>query len=112
MVDMFRLFADLIAKHLDASRRLARTESALQDELVVSELREQFVAVLGHDLRTPVRAVRTLSDLLLKSTLDTRAANIVSLMRDSASRMQMMVDNLLDLARGRLGGGLTDKSRR
>ena len=29
------------------------------------------------------------------------------MVRDSASRMATLIDNLLDLARGRLGGGLT-----
>ena len=48
-VGMFRLFAELIAKHLDANKKLAATESALVEERAVSELREQFIAVLGHD---------------------------------------------------------------
>ena len=57
-IGMFRLFAELIAKHLDASRKLAATESALLEERAESELREQFIAVLGHDLRTPARSIR------------------------------------------------------
>jgi GAF domain-containing protein len=51
IVGMFRLFAELIAKHLDASRKLSATESALIEERTVADLREQFIAVLGHDLR-------------------------------------------------------------
>ncbi|HEX3683572.1 MAG TPA: GAF domain-containing sensor histidine kinase [Bryobacteraceae bacterium] len=104
---MFRLFAELIAKHLDANRKLAAAESALVEERAVSELREEFIAVLGHDLRTPVRAVSCLADLLLRSPLTPDAAEMARLMRDSASRMAKLIDNLLDLARGRLGGGLS-----
>ena len=62
---MFRLFADLIAKHLDSQKKLAATESALHEERAIAELREQFIAVLGHDLRGPTSAVKCLSDLLL-----------------------------------------------
>jgi signal transduction histidine kinase len=106
-IGMFRLFAELIAKNLDADRKLAATESALVEERADSELREQFIAVLGHDLRTPVRSVRCLMDLLLQTPLTEDAVTMARLMRDSTSRMQALIDNLLDLARGRLGGGLT-----
>lgn len=104
---MFRLFAELIAKHLDARCRLVAAEAALTEEREFSELREQFMAVLGHDLRNPLRGVRSFAELLLKSPLDERARQIASYIRDSAARMQSLIDNLLDLARGRLGGGLS-----
>jgi signal transduction histidine kinase len=100
---MFRLFADLIAKHLDAGRRLNAAETALLDERTVAELREQFIAVLGHDLRTPVRAINILMDILLKTPLTEEAITLGRLIRDSSTRMQGLIDNLLDLARGRHG---------
>ena len=105
-IGMFLLFAELIAKHLDAGRKLAVTESELRKERAAAELREQFIAVLGHDLRTPVRAIGCLVDLLLQSPFEERPLELIGLIRDSASRMQKLIDNLLDLARGRLGGGL------
>ncbi len=106
-IGMFRLFAELIAKNLDAGRKLAATESALVEERADSELREQFIAVLGHDLRTPVRSVKCLMDLLMQTPLTEDALTMARLIRDSTLRMQALIDNLLDLARGRLGGGLT-----
>ena len=74
-IGMFRLFAELIAKNLDAGRKLAATESALVEERADSELREQFIAVLGHDLRTPVRSVKCLMDLLMQTPLTEDAAD-------------------------------------
>jgi GAF domain-containing protein len=50
-VGMFKLFAQLIAIHIDSTDRLASSEASLADERKTAELREQFVAVLGHDLR-------------------------------------------------------------
>ena len=41
-IGMFRLFADLIAKHLDADRKLAATESALIEERAVSTGEDRF----------------------------------------------------------------------
>jgi light-regulated signal transduction histidine kinase (bacteriophytochrome) len=52
---MFKLFADLIGFHLDAQERLTRMESALLNERQHAELRDQFIGVLGHDLRNPAR---------------------------------------------------------
>ncbi len=106
---MFKLFAELIGKHLDAARKLAATESALTEERAVAELREQFIAVLGHDLRTPTRAIRCFADLLLNGPLDKRTSEMVSIIRDSSARMQSLIDNLLDLARSRMGGDLNIK---
>src|SRR3954452_9369790 len=56
-IDMFRLFAELIAKNLAAKRQMSETEAALREERATAELREQFIAVLGHDLLTPMRAI-------------------------------------------------------
>ncbi len=103
---MFRLFAELIAKHLDAGHRLAATESALLRERAESELREQFMAVLSHDLRTPMRAISCFTELMVKNPHAEDVAKMGKLVLDSATRMQALIDNLMDLARGRLTGGL------
>jgi signal transduction histidine kinase len=106
-VGMFKLFAELIAFHLDAQERLRVSESALLDERETAQLREQFIAVLGHDLRNPLNAVRVGAELLRMTRLDERAEPVVALMEKSAARMTGLVENILDFARGRLGGGLT-----
>jgi signal transduction histidine kinase len=104
IVGMFKLFAELIAKDLDANKKLASAESALLEEHAVSDLREQFIAVLGHDLRTPMRSISCLTEVLLESRLDESTAAAARLIRESALRMAELIDNMLDLARSRLGG--------
>ena len=106
-VGMFRLFADLIGFHLDAHERLRVSEAALLDERETAQLREQFIAVLSHDLRNPLNAVRGGADLLLAMPLDAKAARVASLIHRSAERMAELVGNVMDFARGRLGGGLS-----
>ena len=49
IIGSLKLFAELIAFHLDANYRVAETEATLARERELSELREQFIAVLGHD---------------------------------------------------------------
>ncbi len=104
---MFKLFADLIAFHLDSVQRLATTEASLLTERQGAELREQFLAVLGHDLRNPLAAIDAGARLLRKNQLDERSVMIIDQMQSSVRRMSELINNVLDLARGRLGGGLT-----
>jgi signal transduction histidine kinase len=106
-VGMFQLFVDLIAFHLDAQQRLAVTEATLSTEREHAVLREQFIAVLGHDLRTPLSAISAGGRILLKTPLDEKSVSIVGLMLNSVKRAAGIIDNVVDFARGRLGGGLT-----
>ena len=106
---MFKLFADLIAFHLDAARAGSRrARRSCSDERKTAELREQFIAVLGHDLRNPLAAIDAAARAAAQGAAERRgSAAIVALMQDSVRRMAGLIDNVLDFARGRLGGGLT-----
>jgi signal transduction histidine kinase len=108
IIGMFKLFADLIAFHLDANARLEASEATLSDERQTSELREQFIAVLGHDLRNPLASISGGLRLLQRETTPPeKARTIAAMMQDSVNRMAGLIDNVLDFARGRLGGGFT-----
>jgi signal transduction histidine kinase len=106
-IDMFTLFADLIALHLNAMERMTASEKALLDERHTAELREQFIAVLGHDLRNPLTAIQGSVQLLLRNQLNERVARLTMTIKDSAARMDELIDNILDFARIRLGEGLS-----
>jgi signal transduction histidine kinase len=103
---MFKLFANLIAFYLDAQDRLHFSEKALLDERETAELREQFIAVLGHDLRSPLAAVGAGAAVLSRMPLGEKATPVLALIQRSVGRMAGLIDNVLDFARGRLGGGL------
>jgi signal transduction histidine kinase len=132
-IEMFRLFAQLIAFHIDASQKLTASEQTLagsqadlqssesslassQEALQVAqldgELREQFIAVLGHDLRNPLAAISAGVRMLGKDVVDPRKERILRHMEESAQRMFGLIDNLLDFARGRLGGGIALEIKR
>jgi signal transduction histidine kinase len=106
-VGMFKLFAELIATHLGAIDRLAFSEANLLSERETSELREQFIAVLGHDLRNPLASIAAGTRLLAKAKSQEATAEILGSMQKSTARMSSLIDDILDFARGRLGGGLT-----
>jgi signal transduction histidine kinase len=103
---MFRLFAELIAFHLDSLGKIERSRVDLLGERETSALREQFIAVLGHDLRNPLAAIDGGVRLLTREALSERGRTVAALIHQSVSRMSALIDDVLDLARGRLGGGL------
>jgi signal transduction histidine kinase len=102
---MFTLFAELIALQLDSERERSATEAALLDERATAELREQFIAVLGHDLRNPLAAVGATAELLTRRE-DPGLVSLGMRLRTTTKRMSRLIDDVLDFARGRLGGGL------
>lgn len=83
-----------------------QSDSALTLQREEAKLREQFIAVLGHDLRNPLASIAAGIRLIQKAKLDERAQSIVLTMQKSVMRMASLIDNVLDFACGRLGGGI------
>lgn len=111
-VSTMTLFAELISAQLESARTLAAAESALLSERETSELREQFIAVLGHDLRTPLGAIQTGVDLLKRKHEDPGAQPVLERIERSVKRMSALVDDVVDFTRGRMGGGIALAPRR
>jgi len=106
-ISMFKLFADMIAFHIEANQRVISSEATLLDERQTAELREQFIAVLGHDLRNPLASIDAGTRMLLRTPLDEKSSSVAGLILLSIARMSGLIDDVLDFARGRLGDGLT-----
>ncbi len=103
VIDTLELFAQLLASHLELHARLHDSQSELGASEETGRLREQFVAVLGHDLRTPISAVRMSADLLDRQVTDKRSKTLVAAIQSSAKRMSALIDDVLDFTRCRLG---------
>ncbi len=105
IIGMFRAFAELIAFHVAAHLRVAESDAALSTQMEIATLREQFIAVLGHDLRNPLASIDAGTRLLLGRDMDEKSTRILGMMQHSTQRMSRLIDDVLDFARGRLGGG-------
>jgi len=82
-------------------------ESAARYSETVNNTREQFLAILGHDLRNPLSAIMMGATFLTKSeSLDDKQVRVATRILNSAERMARMVSDLLDLTRTRLGAGI------
>lgn len=90
----------------DLQGREAVAVQQLQDEQAASQLREQFIAVLGHDLRNPLASIVGAARLLRREVQSEKATRVIGLMETSVDRMAGLIDNVMDFARGRLGSGI------
>lgn len=85
-----------------------RADERFKNEHSQLELRDQFIAVLGHDLRNPLAAIEAGTRILERHTdADERVSNVLGEMRASLARANDLIDDVLDFARGRLGNGIT-----
>lgn len=105
-IGMFRMFADLISFHLNAMEELAFAEAKLSEERKTSELRDQFIAVLGHDLRNPITAISNSAKLLQQMPLEQTGLRLAKVINNSSYRIEGLINNVLDFARGRMGSGI------
>jgi sigma-B regulation protein RsbU (phosphoserine phosphatase) len=90
-----------------------KAEAEIDSERKAALLREQFIAVLGHDLRNPLSALAAgIVMIEEREQLTDRGRGVVGEMRGSVGRAMELIDDVLDLARGRLGGGIAIDRRR
>lgn len=106
VLEMFSLYADLISFYLSAIQQVDTTQQELAEERKKAELRDQFIAILGHDLRNPLGAISSSAQLLMKIPLDDRSAKLARIIKNSSFRINGLIENVLDFARGRLGEGI------
>jgi len=107
IMGMFHLFANLISFHLQAIDDMKVTQARLEEEQNISKLREQFIAILGHDLKNPIATIRMSSDILIKFAKEELVQRQAKMIKSTSFRMEGLIDNILDFARGHLGEGIT-----
>jgi signal transduction histidine kinase len=85
----------------------ALAESVARFDEGVEQAKETFLAILGHDLRTPLGAIHTSATFMLDTgELEEPHRTLTARIASSAKRTVAMVGDLLDFTRSRLGGGI------
>jgi two-component system, sensor histidine kinase and response regulator len=69
-------------------------------------LNEMFVGILGHDLRNPLGAIILGAQLLERQLSDDKQLRTLERITTAGQRMTDMIEQLLDLTRARLAGGV------
>jgi signal transduction histidine kinase len=85
----------------------ALAESVSRYNQDLDQAKDVFLAILGHDLRTPLGAIYTSAAFILDTQeLQEPALTLMTRIARSATRTVEMVGDLLDFTRSRLGGGI------
>jgi two-component system, sensor histidine kinase and response regulator len=87
-------------------RRERKIAQQLEERGQLLRINEIFMGVLGHDLRSPLGAIRLSAQLLQNLHEDTRTREIAARIVSSSDHMRDMIEDLLDVTRVRLGGGI------
>ncbi len=96
---------DLVRFNESIDQSLAESTTRFTQDLDHSK--EIFLAMLGHDLRTPLGAIIGSAHALVKTNdLPEGLLKKVSIILSSGQRMNALVGDLLDFTRSRLGGGI------
>lgn len=106
LVQTFQLFTKLIASQFEAELRRDKAEAALLDAQETAKLREQFVAVLGHDLGNPLQSIIMCAEQLGSTVVEADDQRHVRHILATCRRMGELIHNILDFARGHLGEGI------
>ena len=99
------VFFELYRQRQLLSKQIAEREQLIREVQETLRLNEMFAAALGHDLRSPLSAIMTGAALLI-SRGDDKTMAIGNRILSSGSRMARMIEQLLDLSRARVGGGI------
>ena len=83
-----------------------KNRTALSNREEEARFREQFIAVLGHDLRNPLSAVASAIRIAAREPQSERVRAVLESANGSITRMAGLIDDLMDFARSRLGEGI------
>lgn len=107
VVSTFRMFSEMISDQLDIVDELQHQQDALMTARDTARLREEFIAIVGHDLRNPLASLSAGLRMISQPEHEDDTRLLLTEMNRSVERMTSIVANLLDFARGRLGAGIS-----
>ncbi|MEO6898197.1 MAG: hybrid sensor histidine kinase/response regulator [Caldimonas sp.] len=94
-----RVFFQLHRQKLQLAEELRERNETLR-------MNELFTAMLGHDLRGPLSAIVMGSMVIERKSSDEGVRRLAGRSVASAKSMSRMIEDMLDLARARIGGGI------
>jgi two-component system sensor histidine kinase/response regulator len=100
----------ILQNKADVFFQLHRHKQQLARELLEKtetlRLNEMLTAVLSHDLRSPLNAVLTSALLIQRRSTEEPVRDTAGRILSSGRRMSRMIEDMLDMARARLAGGI------
>ncbi|MEO9971993.1 MAG: ATP-binding protein [Hyphomonadaceae bacterium] len=106
-VPLGRLLKSVSGVNLARARAMKSMAEKLEAAAKTAERKHQedsrFVAMLGHEIRTPLTGILGVADLLSDTKLDKKQKNLASTIVKSGHHLDRLLDDLLDLSRLKAG---------
>lgn len=101
---------DLLLQKVAAETALRHAQAELSEAYRKAQRRasfaEQMVAIVSHDLKNPLTAIKMASDILAQSERTRKETNMLEHISRSANRAERMIADLLDFTSARVGRGI------
>lgn len=105
-----KLAEEALAEKTAAQAQLQQAEAELRKAYDKAQQRaafaEQMVAIVSHDLKNPLTAIKMAAGMLARAERPARDSQMIGHISASADRAERMIADLLDLALARVGRGL------
>ena len=90
-------------KRLEARHAMAMAEERRRHAESASAAKSEFLATVGHEIRTPMTGVLGMAELLAGTPLDDKQRHYVDTVQQSGRHLLHLVNDLLDLSRAEAG---------
>lgn len=105
-----KLAEELLSKKIAADAALLEAQTQLNLAYEKAKRRasfaEQMVAIVSHDLKNPLTAIKMASDILAREQRTAKETKMLGHISQSAERAERMIADLLDFALARVGRGI------
>ncbi|WLH87307.1 PAS domain-containing sensor histidine kinase [Pseudomonas sp. FP2338] len=109
-----KLAEALLQERTSTELALHQAQAELSEAYAIAQRRalfaEQMVAIVSHDLKNPLTAIRMATDMLARSERTPKERQLLGHIGQSSERAQRMIADLLDFTQARVGHGISIKT--
>jgi sigma-B regulation protein RsbU (phosphoserine phosphatase) len=102
---------ELLLQQLASQKELSSVQNRLRLAQTEADIRatfaEQMVAIVSHDLRNPLAAIKMAAGLIGLESLSEKQQRSLGLVNQSVGRAQRLIVDLLDFTQARVGSGIS-----
>ena len=104
----------LLQERTSTELALQQAQAELSEAYAIAQRRalfaEQMVAIVSHDLKNPLTAIRMATDMLARNERTPKERQLLGHIGQSSERAQRMIADLLDFTQARVGHGISIKT--
>jgi len=94
-----------VSRHVRAESELTRAKAEAE---AANSIKSDILAMVGHDVRTPLSGISNMADMLSKTQLGLEQSGMLAVIRHSAESLLGVVDDVLDFSKIEAGQMLVD----